>query len=104
MRRTTLTLLLLVGIGLIVAPLSMSMFSRSSDGAKMVSSFKPTMQPASVKTTAMYYNDVFTPLRRVVPLMTRQNMDKVRRVPAGHQGHAGRRGRGSFPRSPPSCT
>jgi hypothetical protein len=49
--------LLLIGVGLIVAPRSMSMFSRSSDGQKMVNGFRPIMQPASVKTTAMYYND-----------------------------------------------
>ena len=58
-----------IGVGLIAAPLSMSMVSRSTDGQKMVNGFgfRPIMQPASVKTTAMYYNDVFSPLRKVVP-------------------------------------
>lgn len=60
MRRLTMIVLLLIGVGLIVAPLSMSMFSRSSDGQKMVNGFRPIMQPASVKTTAMYYT-TFSP-------------------------------------------
>ena len=34
--------LLLIGVGLIVAPLSMSMVSRSSDGQKMVNGFLTT--------------------------------------------------------------
>lgn len=59
MRRLIVIVLLLIGVGLIVAPLSMSMFSRSSDGQKMVNDFRPIMQPANVETTAMYYDDVF---------------------------------------------
>lgn len=86
MRRLTMIVLLLIGVGLIVAPLSMSMFSRSSDGQKMVNGFRPIMQPASVKTTAMYYNDVFTPLRKVVPLMTQQNMNKFNGYLQGIKG------------------
>ena len=86
MRRLILIVLLLIGVGLIVAPLSMSMFSRSSDGQKMVNNFRPIMQPANVETTAMYYDDVFTPLRKVVPLMTQQNMDRFNGYLQGIKG------------------
>lgn len=86
MRRLILIVLLLIGVGLIVAPLSMSMFSRSSDGQKMVNDFQPIMQPANVETTAMYYDDVFTPLRNVVPLLTQQNMDRFNGYLQGIKG------------------
>lgn len=86
MRRLILIVFLLIGVGLIVAPLSMSMFSRSSDGQKMVNNFRPIMQPANVETTAMYYDDVFTPLRKVVPLMTQQNMDRFNGYLQGIKG------------------
>ena len=86
MRRPIVIVLLLIGVGLIVAPLSMSMFSRASDGQKMVNDFRPIMQPANVQTTAMYYDDVFTPLRKVVPLMTQQNMDRFNGYLQGIKG------------------
>lgn len=86
MRRLILIVLLLIGVGLIVAPLSMSMFSRSSDGQKMVNDFQPIMQPANVETTAMYYDDVFTPLRNVVPLLTQQNLDRFNGYLQGIKG------------------
>ncbi len=76
LRRTVLALLVAVGAALIVAPLSMSMFSRTSAGEQTVDTFRPIMQPASVHTTVYYYDEVFTPLRQVVPLMTQQNVDR----------------------------
>jgi hypothetical protein len=74
MRRLVLSMFLVIGIGLIVAPLSMSMFSRSSDGQKMVNQFRPIMQPANVQTTANYYYDVFTKLRPIALAMNPQTV------------------------------
>ncbi len=51
MRRFTLSILVVVGVGLIVAPFALSMFSRSHKGAAMVNDFRPIMQPANVTTT-----------------------------------------------------
>jgi len=86
MRRAVLVVLILVGVGLIAAPLALSMFGRSNDGAKMVNGFRPIMQPANVKTTADYYYHVFVPLRKVVPLMTQENVDKFNGYLQGIQG------------------
>ena len=69
MRRLVLSILLVVGLGLLIAPFAMSMFSRASDGEKMVNSFRPIMQPASVQTTADYYNNTFTKLRPIALAM-----------------------------------
>jgi hypothetical protein len=86
MRRLVLSVFLLIGIGLIVAPLSMSMLSRSSDGQKMVDNFRPIMQPASVQTTADYYYDVFTKLRPIALAMTPQTVAKFNAYMQGFQG------------------
>ena len=69
MRRFTLALFLVLGIGLIVAPFAMSMFSRGNDGDQMVSSFRPIMQPANVQKTADYYYNTFTKLRPIALAM-----------------------------------
>ena len=86
MRRLSLSVLVLVGIGLIVAPLSMSMFSRSSDGQKMVNDFRPLMQPAHVQTTADYYNNVFTKLRPIALAMNQQTVTKFNGYLQGIKG------------------
>jgi hypothetical protein len=52
MRRFTLSVILVIGVGLIIAPFAFSMFSRASDGEQMVNDFRPIMQPANVQTTA----------------------------------------------------
>jgi hypothetical protein len=67
-RRSSLWLnaaLLFIGVALIVAPFAISLPSRASAGQKMIDSFHPIMQPASVKQTASYYNDTFVKLRPV---------------------------------------
>lgn len=74
MRRFTLAVLLVVGIGLIVAPFAMSMFSRSDKGATMVNDFRPIMQPANVKTTADYYYGTFVKLRPIAQAMNSQTV------------------------------
>ena len=86
MRRLVLSMFLLIGLALIVAPISMSMFSRASDGEKMVNDFRPIMQPANVKTTADYYNNVFTKLRPIALAMTPQTIAKFNAYMQGFQG------------------
>ncbi len=86
MRRLTLTGLLVIGVALIVAPLSMSMFSRASDGQKMVNAFRPLMQPASVQKTADYYNNVFTKLRPIALAMNQPTIDRFNGYMQGFKG------------------
>ncbi len=74
MRRFTLTVLVVVGVGLIVAPFSLSMFSRANKGANMVNDFRPIMQPANVQTTADYYYNTFTKLRPIALAMNAQTV------------------------------
>jgi hypothetical protein len=42
----------------------------------MIDSFRPIMQPSSVKVTVDYYDNVFTPLRQVVPAVSTDNVAK----------------------------
>jgi hypothetical protein len=86
MRRLSLSILVVVGVGLIVAPLSMSMFSRTSDGEQTVNTFRPLMQPASVRTTADYYYDVFVKLRPIAETMTPQTIAKFTAYMEGFAG------------------
>jgi hypothetical protein len=82
LRRIILTALLVVGAALIAAPISMSMFSRTSAGEQTVNTFRPIMQPASVDKTAYYYNDVFTKLRPFANMMPGVASDAQKLVPA----------------------
>jgi len=72
LRRAALGVLLVIGLGLIVAPLAMSMFPRANKGEQMVNDFRPIMQPANVKTTADYYYNTFTKLRPIALAMNAQ--------------------------------
>jgi hypothetical protein len=65
-----------------VAPVSMSMFDRTSKGEQTVNTFRPIMQPASVKTTADYYYNVFTKLRPFALMMPAVQQDAQKLVPA----------------------
>lgn len=56
---------LVIGIALIVMPFAMSLPSKANAGQHMIDNFRPIMQPASVKTTVDYYDNVFTKLRPV---------------------------------------
>ena len=67
---------LVIGIVLIVMPFVISLPSRSSAGQRMIDGFRPIMQPASVKTTADYYDNVFTKLRPVAQAITPQTVAK----------------------------
>ncbi|MGE5274972.1 MAG: hypothetical protein ACM3QU_14575 [Verrucomicrobiota bacterium] len=72
MRRAALAVLLVIGLGLIIAPFAMSMFPRTSKGEQMVNDFRPIMQPANVQTTADYYYNTFTKLRPIALAMNAQ--------------------------------
>ncbi len=85
MRRLVLSFLFVIGVAMIVAPLSMSMFSRASDGQKMVNDFRPIMQPASVEKT-VYYKGVFDKLRPVAQAMNAQTVAKFNGYLKGIQG------------------
>jgi hypothetical protein len=82
LRRLIFGVLLVIGVALIAAPLSMSMFSRSSNGEAMVNGFRPIMQPAHVQTTADYYYNVFAKLRPFALAMPGVQADAQKLVPA----------------------
>ena len=82
MKRVMLWSLLVVGLGLIVAPVAMGMFDKTSKGEAMVNSFRPIMQPASVQKTTYYYDKVFTPLGPFSKLMPGVASDAQKLVPA----------------------
>jgi hypothetical protein len=67
---------LVIGVMLVIAPFAISLPSKAAAGERMMGDFQPIMQPDQVKTTAYYYNQVFTPLGKVVPAMSKQNVDK----------------------------
>jgi hypothetical protein len=67
---------LVIGVALVVAPFAISLPAKSAAGERMMSDFQPIMQPDQVKTTAYYYNRVFTPLGYVVPAMGKENVAK----------------------------
>jgi hypothetical protein len=66
---------LVIGVALVITPFAISLPGKSAAGERMMSDFQPLMQPAQVKTTAYYYNQVFTPLGKVVPAMGKDNVD-----------------------------
>jgi hypothetical protein len=67
---------LVVGVLLVATPFAFAMPTRAAAGEEMLSDFQPIMQPDNVKTTASYYNDVFVPLGRVAPAMSKENVAK----------------------------
>ena len=74
MNRTILWGVLAIGLALVIAPLAMGLPGKAAAGERMLNGFEPIMAPANVQTTAMYYNDVFTPLGGVAPLLSAKNM------------------------------
>ena len=85
-RRIAFTVLLAIGVVLIVAPISMSMFSRTSAGEQTVDTFRPIMQPTNVRTTADYYDSVFTKLRPIALMMNDRTLAKFDGYLAGMKG------------------
>lgn len=68
MNRKLLWAFVVVGLALVIAPLALSLPSKSAAGERMLNGFRPIMQPSQVAQTAQYYNETFVPLGRVVPL------------------------------------
>ncbi len=77
MNRTILWAVLVVGLALVITPLAMSLPSKAGAGQNMMGDFQPIMRADQVETTAYYYNDVFTPLGKIVPLMSSQNLARI---------------------------
>jgi hypothetical protein len=68
MQRKLFWAVLVVGLALVIAPFVISLPSKASAGQRMMDGFRPIMQSDQVALTAHYYDDVFTPLGKVVPL------------------------------------
>src|SRR5438128_5568207 len=77
---------LVIGLALVIAPLAMSLPTKASAGERMLNGFQPIMQRDQVQTTAYFYNDVFTPLGKVTPMMSAQNLQKFQAYLKGFHG------------------
>lgn len=86
MERKIFWAVLAIGAVLVIAPLALSLPSKAAAGEQMLNSFQPIMQPAQVRKTADYYNNVFTPLGRVVPAMSAANVHKFQQYLQGFGG------------------
>jgi hypothetical protein len=86
MNRKILWAVLVIGVALVVAPLALSLPSKTSAGQRMLNGFQPIMQPDQVATTARYYNDVFVPLGKVAPMMSAANVSKFQGYLGGFGG------------------
>src|SRR5438046_6289610 len=86
MNRKVLWPVLLIGLALVIAPLTLSLPSKASAGERMLNGFQPIMQPNQVKTTAYYYNQVFVPLGKVTPMLNAQTLAKFNAYLKGFGG------------------
>jgi hypothetical protein len=86
MNRKLLWAVLIIGAALVIAPLALSLPSKSAAGQRMLNGFQPIMQPDQVKTTAYYYNKVFVPLGTVTPMMSAANLAKFQGYLRGFAG------------------
>ena len=76
MNRKVLWAVLVIGAALVIAPFALSLPGKTAAGQRMLGDFQPIMRADQVETTAYYYNQVFTPLGKVVPAMSAQNVAK----------------------------
>lgn len=86
MNRKILWAVLVVGLALVIAPLALSLPSKTAAGQRMLNGFRPIMQPAHAQTTADYYNNVFVPLGKITPMMSAANLGKFQRYLVGFDG------------------
>jgi hypothetical protein len=86
MNRKCLWAVLVIGLALVIAPFALSLPSKAGAGERMLNGFQPIMQPDQVKTTAYYYNEVFTPLGKVTPMLTAANVAKFQSYLKGFSG------------------
>jgi hypothetical protein len=75
MERKVLWPILVIGLALVVVPFAIGLPGKAAAGQRMLNDFHPLMQPASVQTTADYYNNVFTPLGAVSTQFTNAATD-----------------------------
>lgn len=86
MNRKILWAVLVIGLALVIAPLALGLPTKGAAGQRMLNGFEPIMQPVQVQKTADYYNDVFTPLGRIAPIMSAANMTKFQAYLKGFSG------------------
>jgi hypothetical protein len=86
MNRKILWAVLVVGLALVIAPLALSLPSKTAAGQRMLNGFQPIMQPAQVQQTANYYNSTFVPLGKITPMMSAKNLAKFQRYLTGFTG------------------
>ena len=86
MERKVFWAVLVIGLGLVVAPFALGMPGKTAAGQRMMNGFEPIMQPKQVDTTAYYYNSVFTPLATVTPMMSAKNVAKFQAYLKGFGG------------------
>lgn len=65
MQRKSYWPILVIGVLLIAMPFAISLPSKASAGQRMLNSFHPMMQPASVQEAALLYHNTFVPLGQV---------------------------------------
>ncbi len=83
MNRKLLWAMLVIGLGLVIAPFAIGLPGKAAAGQRMMNGFQPIMQPDQVATTARYYNDVFVPLGTVT---SAQNLAKFQAYLKGFGG------------------
>ena len=86
MERKVFWAVLVIGLGLVVAPFALGMPGKTAAGQRMMNGFEPIMQPKQVDTTAYYYHSVFTPLATVTPMMSAKNVAKFQAYLKGFGG------------------
>ena len=86
MNRKVLWAVLVIGLALVIAPLALSLPSKTAAGQRMLNGFQPIMQPDQVQLTANYYNHVFVPLGKVTPMMSTKNLAKFQAYLPGFTG------------------
>jgi hypothetical protein len=86
MSRKILWAVLVIGLALVIAPLALSLPSKTAAGQRMLNGFQPIMQPDQVQLTANYYNHVFVPLGTVTPMMSAKNLAKFQAYLGGFEG------------------
>ena len=86
MSRKILWAVLVIGLALVIAPLALSLPSKTAAGQRMLNGFQPIMQPDQVQLTAGYYNHVFVPLGTVTPMMSAKNLAKFQAYLGGFEG------------------
>ncbi|MDX6481304.1 MAG: hypothetical protein QOG85_1814 [Gaiellaceae bacterium] len=75
MERKVLWPVLVIGLALVIAPLALSLSSKTAAGQRMLNDFRPLMTPAHVEATAGYYNNVFVPLGQVATQFGQASQD-----------------------------